>query len=142
MRYLFWRGSRGVRVGRRDGASRGVPGAVGGVDFGRVRGSAVWSGHGGCGRGIHGTFIFILSSSDDRSFVRRSRARAQEETDPLLFCFSFFFFCKKPAKRQKKAREREKKSKISCPKKKILEISACLFAFFQKKVERNLLIEK
>ena len=47
MRYLFWRGSRGVRVGRRDGASRGVPGAVGGVDFGRVRGGAVRADDGG-----------------------------------------------------------------------------------------------
>ena len=71
--------------------------------------------------------------------VDHARARRRR---PLLFCFSFFFFAKSPAKRQKKARAREKKSKISCPKKKILEISACLFAFFQKKVERNLLIEK
>ena len=69
-------------------------------------------------------------------------ARAQEETDPLLFCFSFFFFGQKAPRKGRKRRAREKKSKISCPKKKILEISACLFAFFQKKVERNLLIEK
>jgi hypothetical protein len=72
--------------------------------------------------------------------VDHARARRRR---PLLFCFSFFFFCKKPReKAEKGAREREQKSKISCPKKKILEISACLFAFFQKKVERNLLIEK
>ena len=60
-------------------------------------------------------------------------ARARAGGDPLLFCFSFFFFAKSPAKRQKKARAREKKSKISCPKKKILEISACLFCLFSKK---------
>lgn len=73
--------------------------------------------------------------------VDHARARRRR---PTHFCFASpsFFFAKSPAKRQKKARAREKKSKISCPKKKILEISACLFAFFQKKVERNLLIEK
>ena len=64
--------------------------------------------------------------------VDHARARAQEETH---FCFASpsFFFAKSPAKRQKKARAREKKSKISCPKKKILEISACLFCLFSKK---------
>lgn len=64
--------------------------------------------------------------------VDHARARRRR---PTHFCFASpsFFFAKSPAKRQKKARAREKKSKISCPKKKILEISACLFAFFQKK---------
>mgnify|MGYP006086585173 CR=1 FL=1 len=61
-------------------------------------------------------------------------ARAQEETH---FCFASpsFFFAKSPAKRQKK-------SKISCPKKKILEISAAFLPFFKKKLRGIFLLMK
>lgn len=65
--------------------------------------------------------------------VDHARARRRR---PTHFCFASpsFFFAKSPAKRQKKARAREKKSKISCPKKKILEISAAFLLFFKKKL--------
>ena len=118
-----------------------ISSATGGVDFGRVRGSAVWSGHGGCGRGIHGTFIFILSSSDDRSFVRRSRARAQEETTFVLLLL--LFFLQKAPRKGRKRRARERKSrKYLVQRKKSWKSRLAFLPFFKKKVERNLLIEK
>jgi len=52
-----------------------------------------------------------------------------------------FFWAKSPAKRQKKARAREKVENI-LSKEKNLGNLGCLFAFFQKKVERNLLIDE
>ena len=87
------RGSRGVRVGRRDGASRGVPGAVGGVDFGRVRGGAVRADDGGRRDRIHGAWtmrcdaINCLASwladsgggGQGRSYLRRDRPRCSDE---------------------------------------------------------------
>ena len=85
MRYLFWRGSRGVRVGRRDGASRGVPGAVGGVDFGRVRGGAVRADDGGRRDRIHGAWTMrcdaincLASWLADSGAVSYTHLRAHE----------------------------------------------------------------
>ena len=63
--------------------------------------------------------------------VDHARARRRR---PLLFCFSFFFFGQKAPRKGRKRRAREKKSKISCPKKKILEISAAFLLFFKKKL--------
>jgi hypothetical protein len=62
--------------------------------------------------------------------VRRSRARAQEETH---FCFASpsFFFCKKPLeKAEKGAREREKVENILSKEKNLgnLGLPFCLFS--------------
>ena len=75
-------------------------------------------------------YSFFLLPMIGLMCVEHARARRRRPTFVLLL---LLFFC--PAKRQKK-------SKISCPKKKILEISACLFAFFQKKVENLFIDEK
>lgn len=71
--------------------------------------------------------------------VDHARARRRRPTFVLLL---LLFFCKKPReKAEKGAREREKVENI-LSKEKNLGNLLLLFAFFQKKVERNLLIEK
>ena len=62
-------------------------------------------------------------------------ARARAGGDPLLFCFSFFFFCKKPReKAEKGAREREKVENILSKEKNLGNLGLPFLPFFKKKL--------
>jgi hypothetical protein len=62
-------------------------------------------------------------------------ARARAGGDPLLFCFSFFFFCKKPReKAEKGAREREKVENILSKEKNLGNFGLPFLPFFKKKL--------
>ena len=65
--------------------------------------------------------------------VDHARARRRRPIFVLLLLL-LFFFCKKPRQKAEKGARENKKSKISCPKKKILEISAAFLLFFKKKL--------
>ena len=114
---------RALHFGRERRETPAISGATGGVDFRRVRGSAVWSGDGGCRRGIHGKRKFLSLRSVSLRGAHRVHARQQQQQQQyMLSVFFVLFLPRKDANfgfLQEKKAKRHKKSKISSSAKKI-----------------------
>ena len=113
---------RALHFGRERRETPAISGATGGVDFRRVRGSAVWSGDGGCRRGIHGKRKFLSLRSVSLRGAHRVHARQQQQQQYMLSVFFVLFLPRKDANfgfLQEKKAKRHKKSKISSSAKKI-----------------------